>query len=90
MKALCDANDWLLLVDEVQTGVGRTGTMFAFQQYDLLPDACSFAKGIAGGLPMSGIMANESAAPCSPPAPMPPPSAAIPSVPPQASPCRRS
>ena len=59
VKALCDANDWLLLVDEVQTGVGRTGTMFAFQQYDLLPDACSFAKGIAGGLPMSGIMANE-------------------------------
>ena len=33
--------------------------MFAFQQYELLPDACSFAKGIAGGLPMSGIMANE-------------------------------
>ena len=46
VKALCDANDWLLLVDEVQTGVGRTGTMFAFQQYDLLPDACSF-KGIS-------------------------------------------
>ena len=59
VKALCDENDWLLLVDEVQTGVGRTGTMFAFQQYDILPDACSFAKGIAGGLPMSGIMANE-------------------------------
>jgi acetylornithine/N-succinyldiaminopimelate aminotransferase len=59
VKALCDENDWLLLVDEVQTGVGRTGTMFAFQQYDLLPDVCSFAKGIAGGLPMSGIMANE-------------------------------
>ena len=59
VKALCDANDWLLLVDEVQTGVGRTGTLFAFQQYGILPDACSFAKGIAGGLPMSGIMANE-------------------------------
>ncbi len=59
VKALCDEHDWLLLVDEVQTGVGRTGTLFAFQQYDLLPDVCSFAKGIAGGLPMSGIMANE-------------------------------
>jgi acetylornithine/N-succinyldiaminopimelate aminotransferase len=59
VKALCDEHDWLLLVDEVQTGVGRTGTMFAFQQYDLLPDACSFAKGIAGGLPMAGVMANE-------------------------------
>ncbi len=59
VRALCAENDWLLLVDEVQTGVGRTGTLFAFQQYGLLPDACSFAKGIAGGLPMSGIMANE-------------------------------
>ncbi len=57
--ALCAENDWLLLVDEVQTGVGRTGSLFAFQQYGILPDACSFAKGIAGGLPMSGIMANE-------------------------------
>ncbi len=59
VEALCAEKDWLLLVDEVQTGVGRTGTLFAFQQYDLLPDVVSFAKGIAGGLPMSGIMANE-------------------------------
>ena len=59
VKALCEEHDWLLLVDEVQTGVGRTGTLFAFQQYGIQPDACSFAKGIAGGLPMSGIMANE-------------------------------
>ena len=58
VRALCAENDWLLLVDEVQTGVGRTGALFAFQQYGFLPDACSFAKGIAGGLPMSGIMAN--------------------------------
>ena len=56
---LCAEKDWLLLVDEVQTGVGRTGSLFAFQQYGILPDVCSFAKGIAGGLPMSGIMANE-------------------------------
>ncbi|MCI8400455.1 MAG: aspartate aminotransferase family protein [Oscillibacter sp.] len=59
VEALCAEKDWLLLVDEVQTGVGRTGSLFAFQQYDILPDVCSFAKGIAGGLPMSGIMANE-------------------------------
>lgn len=59
LKKLCEERDWLLLVDEVQTGVGRTGTLFAFQQYDILPDVVSFAKGIAGGLPMSGIMANE-------------------------------
>ena len=56
---LCTERDWLLLVDEVQTGVGRTGSLFAFQQYGILPDVASFAKGIAGGLPMSGIMANE-------------------------------
>ena len=59
VKALCEEKDLLLLVDEVQTGVGRTGHLFAFQAYGILPDVCSFAKGIAGGLPMSGIMANE-------------------------------
>lgn len=56
---LCAQRDWLLLVDEVQIGVGRTGSLFAFQQYEILPDVCSFAKGIAGGLPMSGILAKE-------------------------------
>jgi acetylornithine/N-succinyldiaminopimelate aminotransferase len=56
---LCAGRDWLLLVDEVQTGVGRTGSLFAFQQYGILPDAVSFAKGIAGGLPMSGFLAGE-------------------------------
>lgn len=56
---LCAERDWLLLADEVQTGVGRTGSLFAFQQYGILPDAASFAKGIAGGLPMSGVLANE-------------------------------
>ena len=59
LKALCDEKDLLLLADEVQTGIGRTGKLFAFQQYDILPDVASFAKGIAGGMPMSGIMANE-------------------------------
>ena len=59
VAALCKEKDWLLLVDEVQTGVGRTGSLFAFQQYGILPDVVSFAKGIAGGLPMSGILANE-------------------------------
>ena len=59
LAELCAEKDWLLLADEVQTGVGRTGSLFAFQQYGILPDAVSFAKGIAGGLPMSGILANE-------------------------------
>ena len=59
LAVLCAERDWLLLVDEVQTGVGRTGTLFCYQQYGILPDAVSFAKGIAGGLPMGGVMAGE-------------------------------
>ena len=56
---LCRARDWLLLVDEVQTGIGRTGSLFAFQQFGIQPDVVSFAKGIAGGLPLGGILTNE-------------------------------
>ena len=56
---LCAKRDWLLLIDEVQSGVGRTGSLFAYQQYDIQPDVVSFAKGIAGGLPFGGVMANE-------------------------------
>ena len=59
LAVLCAERDWLLLVDEVQTGVGRTGTLFAFQQYGIIPDAVSFAKGIAGGLPFGGFLAND-------------------------------
>ncbi|MCL2662221.1 MAG: aspartate aminotransferase family protein [Oscillospiraceae bacterium] len=56
---LCSKHDILLLADEVQTGVGRTGTLFAFEQYGIVPDVLSFAKGIAGGLPLGGFLANE-------------------------------
>ena len=56
---LCEERDWLLLIDEVQTGMGRTGTLFAFQQFDVQPDVVTFAKGIAGGLPFGGFLANE-------------------------------
>ncbi|MCD8331114.1 MAG: aminotransferase class III-fold pyridoxal phosphate-dependent enzyme, partial [Oscillospiraceae bacterium] len=59
LAKLCQERDWLMLVDEVQTGVGRTGSLFAFQQYCVQPDVVSFAKGIAGGVPMCGVMANE-------------------------------
>ncbi len=59
VEALCKAHDILLLIDEVQTGVGRTGSLFCFQKYGIKPDIVSFAKGIAGGLPMAGIMAGE-------------------------------
>ena len=59
VAGLCAKRDWLLLIDEVQSGIGRTGTLFAFQQYGIQPDAVSFAKGIAGGLPFGGVMASE-------------------------------
>ena len=59
VAAFCKEKDILLIVDEVQTGVGRTGSLFAFQQYGIQPDAVSFAKGIAGGLPFGGVMAGE-------------------------------
>ena len=55
---LCAERDWLLLIDEVQTGVGRTGSLFAYQQFGVEPDVVTFAKGIAGGLPFGGFMAN--------------------------------
>lgn len=59
LAAYCKERDWLLLVDEVQTGIGRTGSLFCFQQYGVQPDVLTFAKGIAGGLPMGGMLANE-------------------------------
>ena len=59
VASLCAKRDWLLLIDEVQTGVGRTGSLFGFQQFGISPDAVSFAKGIGGGLPFGGVMANE-------------------------------
>ena len=58
LAKLCAERDWLLLADEVQTGVGRTGSLFCFQQYGVRPDALSFAKGVAGGLPMGGFLVN--------------------------------
>ena len=59
VAAFCAANDILLMIDEVQTGAGRTGSLFAFQQYGIVPDVISFAKGIAGGVPFGGFMARE-------------------------------
>ena len=62
LAAFCADNDLLLLADEVQTGIGRTGSLFAFEQYGIMPDVVTFAKGIAGGLPMGGILTNEKCA----------------------------
>ncbi len=59
VRALCDENDIILIVDEVQTGVGRTGKLFCFQNYDITPDVVTTAKGIGGGLPLGCVMFSE-------------------------------
>lgn len=59
---LCKERDILLIVDEVQTGIGRTGTLFASEQYGLKPDLLTFAKGIGGGLPIGGVIFGEKTA----------------------------
>ncbi len=59
VEALCKEKDILLIIDEVQTGVGRTGKLFAFQNYGITPDIVTTAKGIGGGLPLGCIMFGE-------------------------------
>lgn len=59
VKALADEKDMLIIIDEVQTGNGRTGSLYAFQQYDLMPDIVTTAKGIGGGLPIGIAMLGE-------------------------------
>lgn len=53
---LCGEKDILFIDDEVQAGIGRTGTLFTYEQYGILPDIVSFAKGIGAGLPIGGII----------------------------------
>lgn len=55
----CKENDLLLIIDEVQTGVGRTGTFYCYEQFDIQPDILSSAKGIGGGLPMGACLCTE-------------------------------
>ncbi|HUF52539.1 MAG TPA: aspartate aminotransferase family protein [Dehalococcoidia bacterium] len=59
LRAWCDEAGILLLLDEVQTGAGRTGKMFAFQHYGILPDALAVAKAMAGGVPIGAFLARE-------------------------------
>lgn len=59
VREICNEKDVLLIVDEVQTGMGRTGTWFGFQQEGMLPDIITIAKGIASGFPMGAIVARE-------------------------------
>jgi len=62
LRRLCDAHGLLLILDEVQCGVGRTGTLFAHEQYGLTPDIMAVAKGIGGGVPVGACLATERAA----------------------------
>jgi 4-aminobutyrate aminotransferase/(S)-3-amino-2-methylpropionate transaminase len=59
LKELCDKHDIKIIVDEVQTGFGRTGKMFAIEHYGLVPDVIVMAKAIANGLPLSACVASE-------------------------------
>ena len=59
VQALCHQYDVLLIIDEVQTGIGRTGTMFAYQQFGLTPDIITLAKGLGGGLPIGAFVLGE-------------------------------
>lgn len=61
LRRLCDEHDLLLLVDEVQTGMGRTGRWWAHQHAGVVPDVMAVAKGIAGGLPMGAVLAGPRA-----------------------------
>lgn len=62
VRQLCDEKDILLMFDEVQCGVGRLGTLFAYQTFGVVPDVMSTAKGIAGGIPCGIMMAKEKVA----------------------------
>lgn len=62
LRAVCDANEWLLMLDEVQTANGRTGTYFAYQQSGILPDVATVAKGLGNGMPIGVCLARGEAA----------------------------
>ena len=62
VRALCDANDWLMMVDEVQCGMGRTGKWFAHQWAGVHPDVMPLAKGLGSGVPVGAVVAGPKAA----------------------------
>ncbi|MFN2419674.1 MAG: acetylornithine transaminase [Candidatus Limnocylindria bacterium] len=61
-RAACDRVGALLILDEVQTGVGRTGTFFAFERTPIVPDAVTLAKGLAGGIPIGALLVRQESA----------------------------
>lgn len=62
LAAICKANDILLMIDEIQTGIGRTGTLFAYEQYGIEPDVITLAKGLGSGFPIGALLAKKQAA----------------------------
>ena len=62
VRALCDSSDWLMMVDEIQTGLGRTGKWFAHQWAGITPDVMSLAKGLGSGVPIGAVVAGPKAA----------------------------
>lgn len=61
LRDICDTNDWLLMLDEIQTGMGRTGEWFAFQHNKIQPDVMTLAKALGNGVPIGACLANEKA-----------------------------
>jgi len=59
LRQLCTERDILLIFDEIQTGMGRTGTLFAYEQYGIEPDIMTLAKGLGGGLPIGACLATD-------------------------------
>ena len=62
IKQLCEDKNILLIIDEVQTGIGRTGTLFCYEQYGITPDIMTLAKGLGGGVPIGAVLATNEAA----------------------------
>jgi acetylornithine/N-succinyldiaminopimelate aminotransferase len=62
LREICDANGWLLMLDEVQSGIARTGTWFAFQHTGIMPDVMTLAKGLGSGVPIGACVARGIAA----------------------------
>jgi acetylornithine aminotransferase len=62
LRSICDTHGWLLMLDEVQTGMGRTGRWFAFQHEGIRPDVMSLAKGLGSGIPIGACLASGAAA----------------------------
>ena len=61
LRKICDQKDWLLMLDEIQTGYGRTGSFFSYQNHDVVPDVATLAKGLGNGLPIGVCLAKGQA-----------------------------